>query len=138
MCLRKQGHYRVHGGIETWESPQTGLVFPVKFLMDTSIGRLWGNVKGFYGQELQLHIGSMYDVPLEFHKNGPEGKVIGEGFGEATSLVAFAENSPPYESCKPARPRLYAAWLVNTKSDRYANFLGKNAGEVCCSLCRCL
>lgn len=42
--------------------------FPVKFLMDTPIGRLWVNVKGFYGQELQLHIGSMYEVPLEFRK----------------------------------------------------------------------
>ena len=62
--------------------------------MDTPIGRLWVNVKGFYGQELQLHIGSMYEVPLEFRKNGPEGEVIGEGFGEAMSLVAFAENSP--------------------------------------------
>ena len=102
MYLARQGGMDVRLGkdafsyeiMETWESPQTGLVFPVKFLMDTPIGRLWVNVKGFYGQELQLHIGSMYEVPLEFRKNGPEGEVIGEGFGEAMSLVAFAENSP--------------------------------------------
>ena len=37
---------------------------------------------------------SCYEVPLEFHKNGPEGEIVGEGFGEAMSLIAFAENSP--------------------------------------------
>lgn len=102
MLLKKKGGMDIRLGrdglsyeiLETWTSPHSGLTFPVKFLLDTPLGRLWVNVKGFYDQELQLHIGSMYEVPFEFHKDGPDGEIIGEGFGEAMCLMAFAENTP--------------------------------------------
>lgn len=101
MYLSKKGGMDIRLGkegfsyeiIETWLSPETGLTFPVKFIMDTPEGRYWVNVKGFYEQELHLHIGSMYEVPFEF-RDSPDGEIVGEGFGEAMCLVAFAENTP--------------------------------------------
>ena len=111
MYLARQGGMDVRLGkdafsyeiIETWESPQTGLVFPGKVSDGHPLSAGCGSMsKRFYGQELQLHIGSMYEVPLNSAKMDLKARSLERGFGEAMSLVAFAEKLPPRGLANPA------------------------------------